>query len=215
MFDRLFQLKELGYTPDTIFDIGACYGNWTRSCQQIYPEASYYLFEPIHYPQLSYVPNATLFHILLDERERTVQWYERQNTGDSMFKERTHHYQYCSPVEKQSVPLAKVIQPYLPLMSQVFLKLDTQGAELPILKGAGPELLAKTDFILLELPFFGQYNEGVPTFLEHLQYLDQIGFVPFDLLEQHYIQNYLLQVDILFIAKGHPLRDQVQTALLH
>ena len=30
MFDRLIKLKELGYYPDTILDIGAHHGEWTN-----------------------------------------------------------------------------------------------------------------------------------------------------------------------------------------
>ena len=49
-------------------------------------------------------------------------------------------------------------------INNIFIKIDSQGSEIPILRGA-KTILDKTDFILLEIPFFGQYNEGVPTFL--------------------------------------------------
>jgi len=98
-------------------------------------------------------------------------------------------------------------------MNHVFIKIDSQGAEIPILKGAG-NILSKTDFILLEIPFFGQYNESVPGFLEHIKYMDEIGFVPFDLLETHMAKNFTIQVDILFISKGHSLNEKIQKELL-
>lgn len=216
MHQRLLQLRNLGYIPDIILDIGACRGDWTSMCRGVYPDASFYLFEPIAYPELEkikqHMPRTIVFQALLDETTREVDWYEKQNTGDSMFRERTHHYRECVPVKKTTVPLHELIDPYLPLMQNVLIKIDSQGAEIPILRGAG-DILQKTDFILLEIPFFGQYNERVPGFLEHIRYMNEIGYVPFDLLEHHYAKDYLIQVDVLFVSKRHPLNTRVQEAL--
>ena len=50
MFDCIINLKQLGYVPDTILDIGAYHGHWTDTMKTIYPDANYYLFEAIDYP---------------------------------------------------------------------------------------------------------------------------------------------------------------------
>ena len=44
MFDRINVLKNKGYYPDTILDIGAHHGNWTNRMKEIY-NSKYYLFE--------------------------------------------------------------------------------------------------------------------------------------------------------------------------
>ena len=98
------------------------------------------------------------------------------------------------------------------LSKNVLIKIDCQGAELPILKGA-TSLFHKTDFILLEIPFFGQYNEGVPSFLEHIQYMDSIGFVSYDIIDNHYINDFNMQVDVLFINKNHKFNSTVNELL--
>ena len=95
----------------------------------------------------------------------------------------------------------------------IFIKIDCQGSEIPILKGA-TTILSKTDFILLEIPLFGVYNEGVPNFLEHIKFMDSIGFVPYDILEHHYINNFNMQVDMLFINKTHSFNTIVNEKLL-
>ena len=100
----------------------------------------------------------------------------------------------------------------LSTMTNIFIKIDCQGAEIAILKGAA-DVLAKTDFILLEIPLFGQYNAGVSTFLEHIQYMDSIGFQPYDIVENHYINNFNMQVDMLFINKTHTFVKDVQNRL--
>ena len=53
MFDRIQILKEKGYLPDTILDIGAHHGNWTNNMKQIYNNSKYYLFEANDYSELS------------------------------------------------------------------------------------------------------------------------------------------------------------------
>ena len=47
LVDRLELLKNKGYYPDTILDIGACWGGWTRNVIKIYNDSNYYLFEAI------------------------------------------------------------------------------------------------------------------------------------------------------------------------
>ena len=53
MFDKIKILKEKGYFPDAILDIGAHHGNWTNSMKQIYNDSKYYLFEGIDYSELN------------------------------------------------------------------------------------------------------------------------------------------------------------------
>jgi hypothetical protein len=127
-----------------------------------------------------------------------------QNTGDSMFKEKTYHFLNCNTYKRTSIDLNTLInqENILKNSKNILIKIDCQGAEISILKGS-TDILEKTDFILLEMPFFGNYNEGVPNFLEHIKYMDSINFVPYDILENHLINNFLMQIDILFINKNH------------
>ena len=72
----------------------------------------------------------------------------------------------------------------------------------------------KTDFIILEIPLFGQYNEGVPNFLEHIAFMNTIGFVIYDIVDNHYINNFNMQVDVAFINKNHKFNSIVNELLL-
>ena len=92
------------------------------------------------------------------------------------------------------------------------IKLDVQGAEIEVLKG-GEALVRRCAFVLLEMPFMGTYNHGAPSFLEYMTYLDQLGFVPYDLPEMHREAGVLLQVDVLFIRRDHPLCRTCQEAI--
>lgn len=216
MFNNINSLKLKGYYPDLICDIGAYHGIWTQNVISIYEKSKYWLFEAIDYDELkrynAYYPTISVFNALLNEKECEVEWYEKRNTGDSMFKECTHHFDNCQPMKKQSKTLDSFYELLPDNINKILIKIDCQGAEIPILKGAS-KLLQKTDFIILEIPFFGKYNEGVPTFLEHVQYMDSIGFIPYDMLENHYVKGYNIQIDMMFINKNHAFVNRVNEEL--
>jgi FkbM family methyltransferase len=213
MFDKLNLLKLLGYYPDTILDIGAYHGKWTTAMKKIFDMSEYYLFEGIDYEELKSFSN--VFNVILNDKVEIINWYEKRNTGDSMFKEKTGFFADCKVYQRQTIDLNLLIEQtdILQESRNIFIKIDCQGAEIPILKGA-TSLYTKTNFILLEMPLFGVYNEGVPSFSEHISFMDSIGFIPYDILESHYINGFNMQVDMLFINKLHPFTSAVNELLL-
>jgi len=218
MFNRINALKEKGFYPDSILDIGAHHGHWAAQTSAIFPKSNYYLFEAIDYSELNRLQglvNVKVYNILLNDKITEVDWYEMRNTGDSIFKEKTHHFEHCAIIKRQSIDLDTHIKntQILQDAKSIFIKIDCQGAEIPILKGA-TAILQKTHFILLEIPLFGQYNEGVPTFLEHIQYMDSIGFIPYDIADHHYIKGFNIQIDMMFISKSHVLNKTVAKELM-
>ncbi|NIQ13651.1 MAG: hypothetical protein GTO02_04350, partial [Candidatus Dadabacteria bacterium] len=46
-FQRLKVLCDLGFKPDSICDIGASDGRWSRKCQRVFPEARYFCVDPL------------------------------------------------------------------------------------------------------------------------------------------------------------------------
>lgn len=210
MFDKLNLLKTKGYYPDTILDIGAYHGNWTRSMKQIYGNASYFLFEAIDYEELKKVfPN--VYNVVLNDKVEEVNWYQMKNTGDSIFREKTHYFSDCDIIKRETIDLDSVIT--LEDAKNILIKIDCQGAEIPILKGA-TNILQKTDFIVLEIPLFGVYNEGVPSFEAHITFMKSIGFLPYDILDSHYMNGFNMQIDMLFINKSHNFNTMVNELLL-
>jgi len=199
-YDRL---KQIGFTPSSVLDIGAFHGDWTRFTRSVFPNASYTMIEPNNHPQLAYM-NATLIRELVSSSVGPVQWWSTGGTGDSILRERTHHYVSVTPVTRMTTTLDTLF----PTQTFDFIKIDCQGAELEILRG-GTLLASRATLILLECPFACQYNEGCPSFCEYIQYMDSIGFTPFDISEIHNIQNITGQIDIMFIRKGS-YSDQIQ-----
>ena len=207
--NKLRQLKNYNFSPKSILDLGAYHGLWSYSALEVFPDANYMLIEPIHYKELENICNSIskfqYKNVLLFEDEREVDWYEKRNTGDSIFKERTGHFENCIPVKKKTINLDKLFT------NDKFdlIKIDCQGAEISILKG-GLNLIKNTEFIILEMPFCGQWNYNVPDFFEHIKFMNENNFVSFDILEEHRLDGILIQVDFIFVNKNSNILNNIQ-----
>jgi FkbM family methyltransferase len=218
MFDKIVILKNKGYYPDTILDIGSHHGNWTNSMKNIFIDTKYYLFEAINYSELNQFNNdnnVKVYNILLNDKIEKINWYQMKNTGDSIFREKTNHFKNCDIIKRETIDLdTHILQNnILEESKNILIKIDCQGAEIPILKGS-TSILKKTDFIILEIPLFGQYNEGVPNCLEHIEFMNSIGFITYDIIDNHYINNFNMQIDVLFINKNHKFNNIVNELLI-
>ena len=80
-----------------------------------------------------------------------------------------------------------------------FMKIDTQGSEIDILKGCG-KYLKKVKLLYLECPVIN-INQGARDISEYLTFTKKAGFIPLDICEKHIHNNILLQIDILFVNK--------------
>jgi FkbM family methyltransferase len=112
MFDKIFILKQKGYIPDTILDIGAHHGNWTIVMKQIYKDSQYYLFEAIDYSELNRFQNdnsTKVFNVVLNDKIDQVNWYQMKNTGDSFFREKTQHFKNCDIIKRETIDLTSFI----------------------------------------------------------------------------------------------------------
>ena len=211
----LNRLKKLGFNPSSILDIGAHHGFWSLSSMYVYPKADYTLIEPIKYKELehhcSQLPNFNLKNLLLLNTTKKVDWYEKKNTGDSIFKEKTNHFADCEPLKKETTFLDNEFKE-----NKKFdlIKIDCQGAEIPILVG-GLCLIERTEVIILELPFAGQYNEGVLSFLEHIDFMKEIGFIPFDISAVHRLStnNVVHQADFVFVKNNSSMIKKFQKVI--
>ena len=208
--NALQKLKSFGFEPKKILDIGANKGKWSLEIKKkVFPKAEYTLIEAIDYEELEKLrikyDNINYKNILLDEIEHLVTWYEKRNTGDSLFKENTGYFDDCKEIKRSTNTLDLVFN-----KNEVFelIKIDCQGAEIPILKG-GNRLVQKSSVIILEVPFMGEYNIGAPNFYEHINYMENIGYRVFDIVELHRVDNILIQIDIIFIRKGHDFENKV------
>lgn len=204
----LQRLVESDFTPTSILDVGCNAGNWTKTVKNYFPTSNFTMVDGIFYKEASDTAQSIgsdYFIEVLNDKVEQVEWFEERNSGDSMFRERTIYFANTRPVVKTTNTLDILLKDRV----FEFIKIDTQGAEIPILKG-GENLVKNTEVISLEIPFCGQYNLGAPDFKDHISFMDTIGFEVFDVSEMHYFQNRLIQIDIFFVRKGSPIMRKVQ-----
>lgn len=88
----------------------------------------------------------------------------------------------------------------IPFMSPVLLKLDVQGFEKEVLKGA-LHSLRQIDYLLFETSFVQMYD-GEPLFDEMHHFVKELGFdfiAPVGFLQSEKLQ--ILQMDLLYKRK--------------
>ena len=136
---------------------------------------------------------------MLSDQNKNVNFYSNLSTGDSYLIEQTSFYSKdLKPIVRKAISLDEIVKKEkIPFPD--FLKIDTQGSELDILKGS-KESISQCSLIYLECPIV-EYNLNAPSLKEYVDYLNSINFIPYDICEIHKIDNILIQIDILFIRK--------------
>jgi FkbM family methyltransferase len=182
---------------DIVYDIGAYNGSWTKDVKKILPNANFYLFEPnIKHNEKLLSASNNVYNVLLSNEPKAVNFWQKNSTGDSYYKENTDYYNDVSPTIMQSETLDSFIEKNkIPLPD--FIKIDTQGSELDIIVGA-KNALSHAQIVLLECSLV-EYNSGEPSFSSVVKEMMKNGFVPFYLTETHFYLEMLVQLDILFI----------------
>lgn len=195
-------LKNKGFNPQVIYDIGAHKGDWAKETKNVFPNAQFFLFEanPRHQPELA-ATDFPYFLALLGQQEQITSFYSNGSTGDSIFPEQTKHYQGSNyeTAQLQMRTLAGLVEKNnLPLPD--FIKMDVQGAEKLIIEGS-PEIIKHAEVIILEAKIL-EYNLGAPMAHEMISLMDDFGYRIQDLVEAHYLPTgELIDIDLLFIKK--------------
>ena len=198
------------YRPHVILDIGARHG-WFFHCWQDWcPEAEVHAFEPI---QEAYDISTQLYgsHPLVtinqagvgsSEGSLKIHIFEKSGASNSFLPLRKETWEEVKfetgDVTEREVPVTTVSS-YLQrkTISSVYLmKIDVQGYELEVLKGA-EEVLPRIDHIFLEtgiIPFY----EGAPIFTDIYEYLAKKGFHLMRMQAWHRGNHKLMETDMLF-----------------
>lgn len=204
-----FRLRDLGFEPKGIVDIGAHVGDWSRSIRNIFPSAPITMIEAreeqgVHLRKACSELRDTMYVIaLLGSRERETVEFQVHGTGSSMFSERSDVPRASRRLQTRT--LDEIVEEDPRLRSPLFLKLDVQGAELEVLGGAVSTLL-QAEVVQLEVQLL-HYNEGAPSAAQVVGFMDQHGFAILDIagfVRPNGVD--LVQLDLVFARKDSRLR---------
>lgn len=197
-FAYLRKLSQLNV--ESVLDIGAHLGEFTLSMYELFPNAKYHMIEANSNCETSLqkINFATYDISLLSDVERDVCYYMNKNdltsTGNSYYRELTDHFNDENVIE--TFVKAKTLDTLLPNMNFNFIKLDTQGSEIDIIKG-GNDLLKSADYILMECSIV-EYNKNSPKISDVIDYMISIGFENNIPIYDHIINGEVIQKDVLF-----------------
>jgi FkbM family methyltransferase len=206
--ESFLRLQLLGYEPKIIFDIGASDGSWSKDIVEIFPSAEFHLFEPLIAHSLSYKtiiqdnlkqnPNFHLHELALGEktREAIINIFPAFVASTALDMEGSE-----LDVIPTKVPMTTVDN--LVEMDQLpfpqVIKIDTQGYELAILKGA-VKTLPQVDILLIECWFYRGYGKKTPLLTEIANWLLPFGFRLWDVGEVYRNANNVLgTLDCMFV----------------
>lgn len=178
-----------------IFDIGAHQGVWTQQIMKLFNRGEFYLFEAnINMNKYLESKDLNFFNVLLSNRVEKKFFYTLNSPGDSYLKQKKG-FSKAKKIKLQSITLDRFIK-LKRIPKPHFIKIDTQGSELDILKGA-KSTLKSCKFILLECPII-EYNKRSPNIFEYLNFMKSIKYFPVELIEKHIHNKKLVQIDLLF-----------------
>jgi FkbM family methyltransferase len=199
---QLYKIQNYFY-PYRILDIGANIGQFHQITKQVFPDSYIFSIEASDECE-SYLKQITKnYYIgLLTKDNSEYSFYSLKNnpinTGNSIYKELTHHYSddQLQIIKKQGIKLDDLFE-----TNSEFdlIKIDTQGSELDIISG-GKNICSKAKGILLEVSLT-QYNENSPLYNDVIQFMDNFGFKKAEVLDKNNIPGVVSQQDILFIKK--------------
>jgi FkbM family methyltransferase len=195
------------FNPRVVYDIGANVGTWTLLCKALYPEAQIHAFEPLSMHAGKFrestkeLTGVHLHEIGLGSRsEKTKMRVTDFSDASSLLP--------LSKTGKQQWQLRQVAETPVQierlddwaaargLPAPDIIKMDVQGFELEVLRGA-EHCLAKARWVLLEASFKSFY-EGQCLFDELVTFLASAGFRIFAFGHGVALGNPAVQADVLF-----------------
>lgn len=214
---HLQRLKNNGFIPDTVIDIGVSNGEWFSEAYKIWPNAKYFLYEARKKEETKFtelrIPSQINYEIEFDkalgyvfgDRDCKILTFYKLDAGSSFYEEDTKF-----PRTKE---LKKIYDAEKELSKKhivnAFLKLDVQGAEYEIIESIGRNTMFRyIEVIQVELSLL-PYNKNAPLSSKVCSILSRMGFELFDFGPgfRRESDGVLYQIDAVFVKKESKLRD--------
>lgn len=200
-------IKKDGFKPKVIYDVGANIGTWTLLAKSFFPDAAVHAFEPLpeHLIKLS-ATTEKLAQIAIhpfclgNENKNTVINVSSFSDSSSILEATPLEFeQYgIKKTGEETVEVKRVEdlveQHVLPVPD--LIKLDVQGFELEVLKGAG-KYINEVSYLIVEVSFKKYYHDQ-PLFLDIANYLSDFNFSIYAFGHSTPAGQQLGQIDVLF-----------------
>jgi FkbM family methyltransferase len=208
-------LKQFGFAPQHIIDVGANHGEWTRAAIRYFPDAQYTLVEP---------QDSLKVHIsdLLDDGYK-IRWLNvgaGDRRGDflfSIFPDRDDCSSFALTKEEARGAGLRQITVEVRTLNDIasptdmprpeIVKIDAEGFDLRVLQGAS-DLFGKTDIFLVEACFCAPLENSVAAVVA---FMANAGYHLIDItdLNRSPKRGVLWVSELAFLRNGSPLLEYV------
>jgi FkbM family methyltransferase len=173
--------NEFNFYPRVIYDIGSQVLHWTRHAKNVWNDSDFYLFEAFEPAEMFYINTDFTYNIglLSDVDNKEIKFYQNDlyPGGSSYYREIGSKHGDFFPehryLVKNSRSLDSIVNekqyPYPDLV-----KIDVQGAELDVIKGA-LNVLSHTKYLIVELQFT-DYNLNAPKVDITKPFIESLGW---------------------------------------
>jgi FkbM family methyltransferase len=181
--EYLHELKDGGFVPNVIYDIGSCVCHFADVARKVWPEARICLFDALPEVERYYVESGyTEYHIgvLTDVDGRELEFYKSDvhPTGSSYYREigcpGSHVYfneNNCVKCVGSTLDTVVAQRGFPP---PDLIKIDVQGCETDIIRG-GSRTINAASMLIVEMQH-KQYNDGAPLVHETFPLIESLGF---------------------------------------
>ena len=206
-YEILTNLKEFVDDVDTIIDVGANSGQFTKASNHFFPTATIYSFEPLrdlyekNKKSFHKVKEIQVYNLAFGNEEGHINFYQNGygHISSALEISKENVFYPKDSIIKIEVPITKIDLFFRDkkLTNKTILKIDVQGFELEVLKGS-IETLKNINFIIIEANLQKLYNNQ-PTFSMVHDFLiqndfDLKGMLDFNLGHK----NKYIEVDLLY-----------------
>jgi FkbM family methyltransferase len=199
----------------TVIDVGAHAGEFSSAVHAVLPAAMIYAFEPLADCCTALKEkgigngNLRIFQVAISDQPGQLTLWRSVSSKSSSLLPMSDVHKANFPWTAQSTPVCvetRTLDSFLSeltLRPKVLLKLDVEGYEAYVLRGA-TELLKSVDYVVLEIAFQTLY-QGQAEFSDLHDTLSRAGFVFAGHLDQVLspLDESITIADALFIRKDH------------
>ncbi len=203
----LQNLKNNNFDPKFVLDIGAYEGNWTKDLLEVFPSAKVLMVEAqlskeVFLRDIHTKHSNTSYEItLLSSQDGVEKYFVEDETASTVKEVQGEGVEYVKKISRSLDTLLEEKKYPFP----DFIKLDVQGHELEVLKGA-QNAMKNAEVCLMEVSLLN-LGENDPLLFEVLSFMDKINFQPYDISQfmRRPFDKALFQMDMFFVKKDSAL----------